>query len=440
MADTPQIAVVGAGLSGLSAALHLQAAGAHVTLIEAAPQAGGRTRTVAVHGVNVDNGQHLALGAYHDTLALLRLASLPEDTVFKRRPLALYMHAGAQQIQLCPPHWLPAPWHLLCGLLGARGLSLASKWRALVWMQHLKKQQFICEPGLTVAQLSALGNQTEQAVTWIWEPLCLAALNTPILEACAQTFLRVLQDSFMYARADSDFLVLRGDLSQVLIAPLIHYFEAQGGKLQRLNTVKAIQPSSNDCVLSTSRGVFRADGLVLAVGLHQRQSISHPFAIDIPHATYQPITTVYLQYESDFRLPQPIMGLCHGLAHWVFDRGASCDQAGLLAVVISAHPATIAKDTWVTQIQTELNAALAPYGLQCPSQPLWSKVITEKRATFSCTPYRQTPTQTGMQHAQLNPRVWLAGDDMIKDYPATIESAIRSGKQAAIGLIQALKQ
>lgn len=426
------VAVVGAGLSGLSAALHLQALGAQVTLFEAAPQAGGRTRSVSVNDLAIDNGQHLALGAYHATLALLQLASIAADDVFKRIPLALHMHAGTTRLQLCPPHWLPAPLHLLAGLLGARGLSFRSKWHAVRWMHRLTQQKFQCPPTLTVAQLCAIGQQTEQAITWIWEPLCLAALNTPTALASAQTFLRVLQDSFMHQRRDSDFLVLRGDLSQVLITPLLQQFAAQGGAVKLLTIVKALQVP-NHCVLATSRGEFHFDGVVLAVGPHQRQAISQPHPVQVEHDTYQPITTLYLQYDRHFRLPHPIMGLCHGLAHWVFDRGQCCDQAGLLAVVISAHDKISSKADWLLQIQIELNAALAGYNLQLPAELHWSKLITEKRATFSCVAHR-TPLS-----AQLHSNIWLAGDDMIPDYPATIESAVRSGKQAATGMMQSLQ-
>lgn len=441
------IAVVGAGMSGIAAALACQAAGANVTLFEAAPQAGGRTRSVVLHETTLDNGQHLALGAYHHTLTLLKAAKIAEQAVFKRLPLALHMHGGAQQVHITPSPFLPAPLHLLLGIVGAQGLSLRDKWQALRWMLRCKLQRFQCAAGLTVAQLLTHAQQTQHAITWLWEPLCLAALNTPMDKASAQTFLRVLEKSFAHRHRDSDFLVMRADLGHALIQPLLDYFLAQGGQLQLQTQVKALNSLAHACTLNTQRGDWQVDGVVVAVGPHQRQALSFSERLPAtPRASvasteitaemaYHPISTVYLQYGQPLRLPYPIMGLCQGLAQWVFDRGVCCDQPGLLAVVISAHAANVDKSNWVAQISSELSKALAPYGISLPEQPLWSKVITEKRATFSCTPaYQSIKNRNTRQH----PRIQIAGDDLISDYPATIESAVMSGQQAAHALVNDL--
>lgn len=428
-----KVAVIGAGLAGIAAAHKLLQHGYQVCVFEAAAQAGGRARGVAHASHLLDNGQHLCIGAYQDTMHLLQAADLDAEHVFMRLPLALHMHHpshnGAQCMSLVTPTWLPAPLHLLWGLLNARGLDWHSKWRAIGWMTQLKKQAFTLASDCTVEALLTQGKQTVLAIQTLWEPLCLAALNTPIDVASAQVFLNVLRDSFQHRRQDSDFLVLRSDLSSALVEPLLRRIAILGGEVRLRSTVSAIEATQQTCTLTTPQGSQAFDAVVVAVGPHQLKTIA---GISVaPTLAYQPITTVYLQYDADLHLPYPIMGLCHGLAQWVFDRGQCCGQAGLLAVVISAHPPlTSDKPALIAQCIAELNLALSQYHITLSSSPDWTQVITEKRATFSCTPALDRPTTLTD-----NPRLFMAGDYVAGPYPATIEGAIRSGNAAAQAII-----
>jgi hydroxysqualene dehydroxylase len=423
---TPRnVAVVGAGLAGLAAAHTLLSSGHQVSLFEAAPQAGGRARGVPHAETMLDNGQHLCIGAYQATLALVAQAGLEPAQIFTRLPLALHMHHGAQRMSLVTPTWLPAPLHLLWGLLTAHGLSFNSKWQAIRWMLCLKRCAFTLLQDTTVASLLQQGQQTEAAIKTLWEPLCLAALNTPIKIASAQVFLNVLRDSFQQKRADSDFLILKSDLSSSLIEPLLGKITASGGKLSLRTPVISVKSGNSNCVLETSESAQSFDAVVLAVGPHQLKTVAAE--ITVPIFDYQPITTLYLQYSAHFRLPYPVMGLYGGVAQWVFDRGQCCDQAGLLAVVISAHgPLTGDKTALIQQCLSELNQALSSHDSQLEAAPLWTQVITEKRATFSCTPDLPRPqNNTSQSH------IYLAGDYTAGPYPATIEGAVRSGVAAA---------
>ncbi|MGQ2965382.1 hydroxysqualene dehydroxylase HpnE [Methylophilus sp.] len=423
---TPRhVAVVGAGLAGLAAAYTLLSSGHQVSLFEAAPQAGGRARGVPHAETMLDNGQHLCIGAYQATLALLGEAGLDPEHLFTRLPLALHMHHGAERMSLVTPTCLPAPLHLLWGLLTARGLTVNSKWRAIRWMLWLKRSAFTLAQDTTVESLLQQGRQTETAIKTLWEPLCLAALNTPIQIASAQVFLNVLRDSFQQQRADSDFLILKSDLSSSLIEPLLEKITLLGAKLSLRTAVISVKSTNSNCLLETAEGTQSFDDVILATGPHQLKTVASDIAL--PTFDYQPITTVYLQYPTDTRLPYPVMGLYGGLAQWVFDRGLCCEQPGLLAVVISAHGLLNGQKTaLIQQCVSELNQALSSYEIQLESAPLWTQVITEKRATFSCTPDLQRP-----QNNTTQPHIYLAGDYTAGPYPATIEGAVRSGVAAA---------
>jgi hydroxysqualene dehydroxylase len=423
---TPRnVAIVGAGLAGLAAAHTLLCSGHQVTMFEAAPQAGGRARGVPHAETMLDNGQHLCIGAYQATLALLRQAGLNHEHLFTRLPLALHMHHGAQCMLLVVFVCLLVPLYLLWGLLTAHGLSFNSKWQAIRWMLSLKRCAFTLVQDTTVESLLQQGQQTETAIKTLWEPLCLAALNTPIQIASAQVFLNVLRDSFQQQRADSDFLILKLDLSSSLIEPLLEKVTILGGKVSLRTPVISVKSGNANCVLETSDSTQSFDDVILAVGPHQLKTVTTE--ITAPVFDYQPITTVYLQYSAHFRLPYSVMGLYGGMAQWVFDRGQCCQQAGLLAVVISAHgPFTGDKTALIQQCLSELNQALASHDIQLEAAPLWTQVITEKRATFSCTPDLPRPQNNTSQ-----PHIYLAGDYTAGPYPATIEGAVRSGVAAA---------
>jgi hydroxysqualene dehydroxylase len=423
---TPRnIAVVGAGLAGLAAAHTLLSSGHQVSLFEAAPHAGGRARGVPHAETMLDNGQHLCIGAYQATLALLGEAGLNPEQLFTRLPLALHMHHGADRMSLVTPSWLPAPLHLLWGLLTARGLTANDKWQAICWMLQLKQSAFTLAQDTTVENLLQQGRQTETAIKTLWEPLCLAALNTPIQIASAQIFMNVLRDSFQQKRSDSDFLILKSDLSSSLIEPLLEKITVSGGKISLRTPVISVKNEHSHCVLETSEGTQLFDDVILAVGPHQLKTVAGD--ITVPKFEYQPITTVYLQYSTHFRLPHPVMGLYGGLAQWIFDRGQCCGQGGLLAVVISAHgPLTGDKTALIQQCISELNQALSSHGIQLEAAPLWTQIINEKRATLSCTPDLHRP-----QNKTSRPHIYLAGDYTAGPYPATIEGAVRSGVAAA---------
>jgi hydroxysqualene dehydroxylase len=157
-----RIAVVGAGWAGLAAAVELTRLGLPVTLFEAGRVPGGRARTVKLAGRELDNGQHLLLGAYRDTLALMRLVGADPEQLLDRRPLTVVDNCG---FRLALPRW-PAPLNLAWGLLSARGVSLGEKLKTAWWMDQLKRAGFQVDEALTVsAWLDAAGQTGACAAT-----------------------------------------------------------------------------------------------------------------------------------------------------------------------------------------------------------------------------------------------------------------------------------
>ncbi|AYH44571.1 hydroxysqualene dehydroxylase HpnE [Azoarcus sp. DN11] len=423
---TQQVAIIGAGYAGLACAVELARRGVQVTVFERSHTLGGRARAVAKDGWRVDNGQHILLGAYAELLRLLRITGgSPKELA--HLPLTLHI-PGHLHLQAAG---LPAPLHLAFGLLRAKGLDWGDRLGLLRLMRTLKKRRFRVDSDLSVAALLRELRQPERLTRLVWEPLCVAALNTPIAEASAQVFANVLRDSLAAGAAASELLIPRVDLSELFPVPAARYLAVRRGKLRTGTAIEAIHhlhegfrlegdPSPRQVyaqvVLATAP--HHASALLDSVGSCDRLSAM------IAALPSEPITTVYLALGASMRLQYPMIGLTRGPAQWVFDRGQLGGPEGLFACVISAHGPhdALSREDLLLAVHAQLEQEL---GRRLP--PLqWSQVITEKRATFACRPGVSRPgAQTPV------PGLWLAGDYLDSDYPATLESAARSGINAA---------
>ncbi|MNS25575.1 15-cis-phytoene desaturase [compost metagenome] len=440
MTDAKHIAVIGAGWAGCSAALELATAGYNVTLIEASRTLGGRARAVELQGKLVDNGQHILLGAYSATLQMLKTLNVAAEQALLRLPLQMRYPTACDGMDFVAPR-LPAPWHVLIALLRATGLTAADKMALARFSTTARWMEWRLHSDCSVSELLERYDQTERLTKLMWQPLCIAALNTPPERASAQVFLNVLRDSLGARRAASDMLIPRSDLSSLLPQAVADFVARHGGTIKTGTSVQAITPHEQQWTLSCNDEAIAQqhyDAIVVATPATTAASLlaTSAAAAHVPAFNYEAISTCYLQYPAGTRLAAPFFALTDdaALGHWgqfVFDRGQlDATQDGLFAVVVSVSAAA-------TEFgQEALSAALAAQlvqALQMPqlAQPLWSKVITEKRATFSCTPGLQRP-----EEKTVFPHLVIAGDYTASDYPATLESAVRSGVKAAALLKQ----
>ena len=427
------VAVIGGGWAGLAAAVTLAEQGIPVTLFESAAQLGGRARRVEINGVALDNGQHILIGAYRATLQLLALLGIDIRVACYASPLTLQV-APAFYLSAAP---LPAPWHLGFGLLKSRGLPLRDKLSAIRFLTALKRDAFRIAPDSSVVALLARHRQSPAINDYLWHPLCLAALNTPPHLASAQIFVNVLRDAFFGTREDSRLLLPHVDLGQLLPDPAARFIAAHGGEIRLNQRIQRVESITDGFALHSDQGIEHFKQVICAVPPFRVRDLLgqlpplQPALDQIAALLYQPIYTVYLQYAASTRLPYPMLGLSNALCQWVFDRGALSGQAGLMAAVISAEGAheSLPHAALAEQVAHELHERL---GL--PAQANWTQVIAEKRATFSCLPSIERPT-----NVTLLPGLFLAGDYTASDYPATLESAVRSGIQCALSIQEALQ-
>jgi squalene-associated FAD-dependent desaturase len=436
-----RVAVVGGGWAGCAAAVELATAGCPVALFEAARTLGGRARGVELNGKMLDNGQHILLGAYTDTMRLLRQVGVAPNDALLNLPLQMRYPRASDGMDFVAPR-LPAPLHLAVALLRAKGLATADKLSLARFSTTARWMGWQLHTDCSVSELLHRFDQTARLVQLMWRPLCLAALNTPPERASAQVFLAVLRDSLGAGRSASDMLLPRLQLGALFPHAASAFIEARGGAVHCGAKITSIRQeagqwrvdATGQAVGGTSSALF--DAVVLAVPPPAAASLIAGLPLDAIGAQltafeYEPITTCYLQYPSDVRLELPFYALLDEPAagHWgqfAFDRGQlDAGQAGLCSVVVSASAAAAAlgQAELAQAVANQLATVFARPELR---DPQWCQVITEKRATFACTPgLQRLPNASGL------PGLVLAGDYTVKDYPATLESAVRSGVAAA---------
>lgn len=405
------VAIVGGGWAGIAAAVALADAGHDITVFEMAPQLGGRARSVAGEPP-YDNGQHILIGAYRDSLALMRRLGIDPNAVLKRLPLAL-PYPGEPGLQLPPGPPLIA---FARGVLAQHGWPLSARLGLLTAAGGWLARGFRCDTRLSVAELCA---RLPAAVKRdLIEPLCVAALNTPAPQASAQVFLRVLKDALFSGAGSADLLLPRRPLSELLAGPATAWL---GERLRLASRVQKIEP----CWRVDGEAF---DGVVLACtsveAARLTADIAPAWSATAGALGFEPIITVYLSSPGS-ALPAPMLALREGPdapAQFVFDHGALGGAAGRFAFVVSGAAAWVERggcaEAVLAQAQRELSWA---------TPPVIDKVLTEKRATFACTPGLVRAS------ARIAPGLWAAGDYIAGPYPATLEGAVRAGLAAAQG-------
>lgn len=413
------MAVIGGGWAGLAAAVEAVKRGHVVTLFEMAPRLGGRARGVEAAGLALDNGQHILIGACVDTLALLRTVGVATDQAFVRTPLCiadpnglgLRLAAGAPITAFAAAVLRQRSWrvHDRLTLLAA----------AVLWALR----GFRCDRSLTVADLTARLPLSVRGD--LIDPLCVAALNTPASDASAAVFLRVLKDALFSGPGSADLLLPRASLSALLPDPTQRWLAGVGARVKLQHRVGSLASQGAAWTIDTER----FDRVVLAATATEAARLTAAIAPEWSRAAaalcYEPIVTVYLR-SAGTRLPDPMLALRaddRWPAQFVLDRGQLGGPDGLLAFVVSGAQAWVDRGLEATS-QAVLRQARATLGTHLRGPLHLVRTITEKRATFRCTPGLQRPAMA------IASGLHAAGDHVAGPYPATLEGAVRSGLQA----------
>ena len=397
-----RVVVVGGGLAGLAAALDLAESGWEVTMLEARPTLGGAVQTLPEREGDPspppDNGQHIALGCFEEYLAFLD--RIGEAGSVLRRRLALPVIAEDGSVAVIGPSPV--------ALLRYRHLPLRDRLGILRTLLALRREPE--DDSRTFGELLRSLGTSERAIDRFWDVFVRPALNLSTDEASAALGVFTVRTALLGPRSAAD-----------LVLPLRPLGVMHGDAAGR--TLEARGATIRTGVRVASLDELDAEAIVLAVPPREcARLLGEPE----PDVEDSPIVSAHLLFDRAI-LPYPLAAFLGSDAHWVFDRGALTGeqpQAGgqYLTVVSSGVPELLEirgrelVDRLVGQLTDRLGDA----------ELLWSRVSREPYATVALRPGVHRPGA-----ATARPDVVRAGAWTDTGWPATMESAVRSGRVAA---------
>ncbi|MFL6029898.1 MAG: FAD-dependent oxidoreductase [Gaiellaceae bacterium] len=387
-------AVVGGGLAGLAAALELVDAGHEVTVYEARPTLGGAVQTLPEREGDPspppDNGQHIALGCFTEYLSFLE--RIGENASYVRRPLLLPVFDERGRRADVKPS------------LGAllTYTHVPRRDRVRIPLTTARCRNATGRPGETFGQLLRRLGASDAAVERFWDVFMRPALNLRCDDVDAAAGLFTVRTALLGPRAGSDLVLPTKPLGWM-------HGDAAGRALERAGATIETGTRVDD------PAGLHADAVVVA---------TPPGELE-----YSPIVSVHLLFDRRL-LATPLAALLGSDAHWVFDRGALTgrqpERGQYLTVVSSGVPELMdvrGRDL-VERIAAEVTERLGEAEL------LWSRVSREPEATIALRPGVERPAP-GLLH----PGLARAGAWTQTGWPATMESAVRSGRAAARALL-----
>jgi hydroxysqualene dehydroxylase len=448
------VAIVGAGFAGLTAAVELAGRGARVLVLEARPQLGGRATAFLdrVTGELVDNGQHVLFGCYRDTFRFLETIGASGRVRVQPGLDVLFVDPRGRRSRLrCPP--LPSPLHLMAGVLEWEGVSFRDRLSVLGLRRTLRMARRWARgdararpasPNETVDTWLALNGQSRALRQMLWEPLALAALNQSPAQAAALPFVRVLAEMFGPDPRDASIAVPVVPLHLMYAEPAREYIEAHGGEVRTgaPASVRFAAGAGADGRVAgvEAKGQFMPAGAVVCAVPWFALGSVFPHASEPPPALQplltgaagmasQPIVTVNLWFDRPW-LEEAFVGLPGRTMQWVFNKAdprfGFGETATHLSLVSSGAESSLAlSNDELTRIALEEVMAALPEARA--ARLVRSVVVREKRATFSLAPGQ--PPRPGPATGVSG--LVLAGDWIDTGLPGTIESAVLSGRLAA---------
>jgi len=451
--------VIGGGVAGFSAATALADAGARVLVLEARPGLGGRATafTDPTTGERVDNGQHILMGCYTETLRLLeRIGASARVRWQAGLSLTMIDQRGHESVLKLPP--MPSPVHLLGGVLAWDALSWAERLSILrigaalgppKGGRHIGTGQGATVPMWRPAlagPLPAPEGQTETVRDWLirhgqaprlcelfWEPLALAALNQSIDQAAAPYFVTVLKQMFGPDPVAASLVIPAVPLDELYAEPARAWLQDRGHEV-RVNAPARVAIAGDRVTGVSVRGEHIPAAVVISTvpwhGLAGLFETPPPaLASTIANATATPslpIVTVNLWFDRPV-MHEALIGLPGRAFQWVFDRRAIVGGTGSHLSMISSGAESIVSmtnDALVATALADVRAALPAARTATVRNGL---AVREKRSTFSIAPDAPPRPQTETAISGF----LLAGDWVDTGLPATIESAALSGHRAA---------
>jgi squalene-associated FAD-dependent desaturase len=415
--------IIGSGIAGLTAASILSSKKIKVTILESSPKFGGRTYSFLDSNSNsvIDNGQHILMGCYKDTLDLIKLIGAEKNFNFQKN-LEVYFLTSERKEYKINASSIIYPLNLLGAILNYNILDIMDKINLIGLLLKLPFIRKSSLKNLSVLDWLREQNQNEKIIQALWEILCIGTLNTSPDKASAEVFYQILIKMFYNGNFASTIILPKYGLTESLIDPALSYIKLNSGQVISSETVKEflIKEEKVGSVISDKNIYEDFDFIILAIPHYAINKIKNSekiiSEIDFSYST---ILNIHLWF-SEIPLQEKFYGLINSPLHWIFHK-----ESHINVVISDANKFDKVSENEL--IEMTLNE-LEKYTPIRKSFLKKHKIIREKRATF--IPEDKVLNKRPGVNSNFN-NLFLAGDWTNTGLPATIESAAKSGRLAA---------
>jgi hydroxysqualene dehydroxylase len=425
--------IAGGGIAGLTAAVLLDEIGYSVTLLEAKPILGGRAYSFLDKKTDtiVDNGQHVMIGAYHETIKLLERVGA-KHTIKKLIPTRIPIRNKNKTTYFCLRP-LSFPFNLALAFLTFKGISFKDKWHLLKLAKELKRiKANKAQPPkqITVIEWLKMFNQSNDAIQNFWNPLTLATLNNSVHKADAESLCQVLLKSYCEGKHDGLLIIPKKPLQDVFANPISQYLAMRGHTITCKTRVEEIHFLDNrvqSFQLSDGK-TMKADLYIsamppqnLACVLPKAFKDNHPCLSQLDHFQKSPIISVDLFYDQDVMTDDFIGSTCTTF-QWFFNKKSNKGAFHITGLISGAHNLLDKnKKELITIAQNDLATT---YPQAKTARLVHAIAHREQGATMHChhNDHSIRPTQKQTDN------FYIIGDWTQTFLPPTIESATKSAQ------------
>lgn len=416
--------IIGGGLSGLSSAVFLSSKGHHVELIEASPKLGGRTYSFYYKKDEIDNGQHILLGAYRNTLEFLNIIGTQHLLdVQNKLEINFIDNNGAKFI--LKENSLFYPFNLISAILNFNRLNLVEKFNVIKFIIKL--------PFFSASKLSnkyiidwlTENNQSENTINSLWKIISVGALNTTINYGSALLLRNTLIKIFLKGNFNYKIIIPKAGLSKLFVDNSFDFLKNNGSKVslsERVTELSIVGESIVE-VLTNKRIIKEFDFVISAIPPHAFKHLSGSNILinsNLMNSETSSITSVYIWLRKNI-FKDKFYALIESPIHWLFNHGS------YITLVISSSDDFAKVDN--SKIKNICTIELMKYFKEFdPNDIMDLKILKEKKATTKSTPEFEKMRKEFSNNIH---NLKFIGDWVNTELPMTIESAILSGKMAA---------
>ena len=418
--------IIGGGLAGLSSAVYLSKAGIQVEIIEASPKLGGRAYSFKDYttGTVIDNGQHIIMGCYVETLKFIKLIKAEDNLIFQKKLSINFIKPHFQIFQL-KSYAIFYPLNLILGLLSYNAVKFSERIKILSLLIKIPFYSVKKLQNLSVNDWLIKENQNEDIRKAFWEIIAIGALNCNIKDASAIYFVHILKKIFLSGDSAARIILPAYGLTETFCNHAEKFIEDNGGSISFSENIISLK-SYNDNItelVSSKRNISDFDYVISSVPILELGKFYTEILKLKEIFKFSSIISVHI-WLSDNKLENTFYALIDSNVHWIFNHGSH-----LTAVISNANELIDMTSEMIFSIVINEIESYTPLKKETV---IHYKVIKEKKATYIPSNSIKDKRPVSKTHIK---NFYLAGDWIDTGLPSTIESAVLSGRMAADEII-----